>query len=347
MAQSPKNRNQEPWFAINLSNFVPGLGQMITGQPVRGTIWLVLIWGLAIAAIWAMIAPNVGIGVAIGLLVGSWVLSIVHLFDTHATVRRGNDADFERDRKAAKDPWLAVFLSRIIPGAGQFYQKQWLMGLLFLFGVFGLQLLGIAGILLSWILGFACIYHAYSQAPVRRETGQGKIIGILIAALLAPIGSLFLAFSIRSFVAEARFIPADSMLPTLRINDRLIIDKLSYRFKSPERGDLIVFSPTKTLVEQNFKDAFIKRIIGVPGDTIEVKNGKVFVNGKALPETYIKEAPTYTFAPVTVPAGEYFVLGDNRNNSYDSHYWGFVPRGNVIGQATKRFWPPNRIGPVK
>jgi signal peptidase I len=347
MTPSPKHRNQEPWFAVNLANFVPGLGQMLTGQTVRGTIWLLLIWGLAIAAIWALIAPNVGIGVAIGLLIGSWCLSIAQLFDTHATVRRGNDADFERDRKAAKDPWLAVFLSRIIPGLGQFYQKQWLMGLLFLFGVFGLQLLGIAGILLSWILGFACIYHAYSQAPVRRETGQGKIVGILIAALLAPIGSIFLAFSIRLFVAEARFIPAASMLPTLRIDDRLIIDKLSYRFKSPQRGDLIVFNPTKALVEQNFKDAFIKRIIGVPGDTIAIQNGKLLLNGKVTPESYVLEKANYTYGPAIVPPGEYFVLGDNRNNSYDSHYWGFVPRAKIVGQATKRFWPPNRIGPVK
>jgi signal peptidase I len=347
MAQSPKHRNREPWFAVNLANFVPGLGQMLTGQAGRGSLWLLLIGGLAIAAIWALIAPNIGIGWAIGLLIGSWLCSITQLFDTHATVRRGNEADFERDRKAAKDPWLAVFLSRIMPGLGQFYQRRWGLGLLFLFGVFGLQLVGPVGILLSWVMGVFGIYNAYSQAPVRRETTQGKIIGIVIAALLASIGSIFLAFSIRWFVAEARFIPADSMSPTLRIGDRLIIDKLSYRFKSPQRGDLIVFNPTKTLQEQNFKDAFIKRIIGVPGDTIAIQNGKLLLNGKVTPEAYITEAPSYTYGPTIVPANEYFVLGDNRNNSYDSHYWGFVPRANIIGQATKRFWPPKRIGPVK
>jgi signal peptidase I len=196
-------------------------------------------------------------------------------------------------------------------------------------------------------LGVFGISNAYSQAPVRRETTQGKIIGILIAALLAPIGSIFLAFSIRAFVAEARFIPADSMLPTLRIDDRLIIDKLSYRFKSPQRGDLIVFNPTKALQEQNFKDAFIKRIIGVPGDTIAIQNGKLLLNGKVTPESYVLEKANYTYGPAIVPAGEYFVLGDNRNNSYDSHYWGFVPRDKIIGQATKRFWPIGRAGSLK
>jgi signal peptidase I len=347
MGQSPKHRNQEPWFAVNLAHFIPGLGQMLTGQAVRGVVWLLLIWGILGAAIWTLIAPNVHIGVVIGLLVGGWLLSIAQLFDTHATVRRGNDADFERDRQAAKDPWLAVFLSQIIPGLGQFYQKRWLMGLLFLVGVVGVKLLGPLGILLSWVLGLFCIYNAYSKAPVRRETSQGKIIGILLVGFLPLSGSAFLALSIRTFVAEARFIPSSSMEPTLQIDDRLIIDKLRYRFKSPQRGDVIVFNPTEALQAQRFKDALIKRIIGMPGDTIVIQGGKVLINGTAIQEPYIAEAPAYTYGPTTVPAGTYFVLGDNRNNAYDSHYWGFVPRENIIGQATKRFWPPNRIGPLK
>lgn len=155
--------------------------------------------------------------------------------------------------------------------------------------------------------------------------------------------SIFLALGIRTFVAEARFIPSGSMLPTLEIDDRLIIDKMGYRFTDPQRGDVVVFSPTEELRKQ-YKDAFIKRIIGLPGETIEVKNGKVFVNGEAISEDYIAERPQYSWGPETVPEGSYLVLGDNRNNSYDSHYWGFVPRENIIGRATVRFWPPNRIG---
>jgi signal peptidase I len=83
--------------------------------------------------------------------------------------------------------------------------------------------------------------------------------------------SAVLAFGIRSFVAEARYIPSGSMLPTLQINDRLIIDKISYNFRNPDRGDIVVFSPTDELKKQNFKDAFIKRVIGLPGDKVEVK----------------------------------------------------------------------------
>ncbi|WP_330202851.1 signal peptidase I [Cyanobacterium sp. Dongsha4] len=155
-----------------------------------------------------------------------------------------------------------------------------------------------------------------------------------------------LSFGIRTFVAEARYIPSSSMEPTLQINDRLIIEKMTYRFRKPERGDVIVFNATEALQAQNFHDAFIKRIIGLPGDTVMVRNGEVMVNGKVLREFYIKEEPEYNYGPVTVPENEYLVLGDNRNNSYDSHYWGFVPDDKIIGRAFVRFWPPQRVGTI-
>ncbi|NJN74244.1 MAG: signal peptidase I [Limnothrix sp. RL_2_0] len=153
-----------------------------------------------------------------------------------------------------------------------------------------------------------------------------------------------LAIGIRTFVAEARYIPSESMLPTLEINDRLIIEKVSYRFKDPKRGDVVVFYPTEVLEQQNYTDAFIKRVIGIPGDVVEVNSGRVYVNGNQLEEDYINEAPDYDYGPVTIPEDHYLVLGDNRNNSYDSHYWGFVPREKLVGKAFVRFWPFNRVG---
>lgn len=164
---------------------------------------------------------------------------------------------------------------------------------------------------------------------------------------LKTIGlSAVLAFGIRTFVAEARYIPSGSMLPTLQINDRLIVDKLGYHFKNPQRGDIVVFSPTEKLQEQHFRDAFIKRVIGLPGEKIEVKGGRVFVNDQPLRENYVNESAQYQYGPVTVPEGQYLVLGDNRNNSYDSHYWGFVPRDKIIGRAVIRFWPFDRLGEI-
>jgi signal peptidase I len=160
--------------------------------------------------------------------------------------------------------------------------------------------------------------------------------------------SAVLAIGIRQFVAEARYIPSGSMLPTLQINDRLIVDKLSYRFNDPQRGDIVVFAPTPALEKQNFHDAFIKRVIGLPGEKIQVKGGRVYVNDQPLREDYIgqNERPQYEWGPQVVPQGSYLVLGDNRNNSYDSHYWGFVPRDKIIGRAVVRFWPPNRAGEI-
>lgn len=165
---------------------------------------------------------------------------------------------------------------------------------------------------------------------------------------LQTIGlSIVLALGIRQFVAEARFIPSGSMEPTLQIDDRLVVEKISYRFNPPERGDIIVFqAPQRALdaVGSTTKDAYIKRVIGLPGDSVEVKEGKVFINGEALSENYIQAPPAYTWGPETVPDEQYLVLGDNRNSSSDGHVWGFLPKESIIGRAVVRFWPPDRIG---
>ncbi|MCM1981984.1 signal peptidase I [Lyngbya confervoides BDU141951] len=159
--------------------------------------------------------------------------------------------------------------------------------------------------------------------------------------------SLLMALGIRTFILEARYIPSGSMEPTLQVNDRLLIDKLSYDFTAPHRGDIVVFNPTPELERENFHEAFIKRVIGLPGDRVEVSGGLVYVNGQALSEKYIADQPKYQWGPVTVPAQDYLVLGDNRNNSYDSHYWGFVPRQDIVGKAVARFWPLDRLGTVE
>ncbi|WP_017297002.1 signal peptidase I [Nodosilinea nodulosa] len=168
-----------------------------------------------------------------------------------------------------------------------------------------------------------------------------RVKGVLREAVETLGLSVLLAFGLRTFVAEARYIPSESMLPTLEINDRLIIDKVSYDFTDPQRGDIVVFHPPESLGQ---KEAFIKRLMGLPGDVIEVKNGQLFVNGEPQKEPYIAAKPDYQYGPVTVPPDSYLVLGDNRNKSFDSHYWGFVPKDHLIGRAVFRFWPPSRLG---
>jgi signal peptidase I len=158
--------------------------------------------------------------------------------------------------------------------------------------------------------------------------------------------SLFFAFGIRTLVAEPRYVASGSMIPTLEVNDRLMIDKLSYHWSDPKRGDIVMFSPTEKLKQQNLKDTFIKRLIGLPGEKVEIKAGRVYINDRLLPEQYIDEKLAYHWGPVIVPPNSYLVMGDNRDNSYDSRYWGFVPRENIIGKAVLRFWSPDRLGKI-
>jgi signal peptidase I len=167
----------------------------------------------------------------------------------------------------------------------------------------------------------------------------GENIKILVLAL-------GLALFIRTFIAEPRYIPSESMLPTLEIGDRLIVEKLSYYSHPPQRGDIVVFEPPPQLQAQGYlvDQAFIKRVIGLSGDTVEVKNGRVFVNKDLLTEPYIAEPPNYLMPAIEVPSEKLFVMGDNRNNSNDSHVWGFLPKRNIIGHACFRFWPLERIG---
>ncbi|MEM8505431.1 MAG: signal peptidase I [Cyanobacteria bacterium P01_D01_bin.1] len=159
--------------------------------------------------------------------------------------------------------------------------------------------------------------------------------------------SIALAFGIRQFVAEARVVPTGSMQPTIEINDRLVVEKISYRFQSPERGDIIVFqAPQKALdaAKSDTQDAYLKRIVGMPGEEIAVKDGQVLVNGRVLAEDYVKAPPAYVWGPSVVPEGHYLVLGDNRNSSSDGHVWGFLSEETIIGKAAVRFWPLGRIG---
>ena len=158
--------------------------------------------------------------------------------------------------------------------------------------------------------------------------------------------ALVVALTMRLFIAEPRYIPSNSLDPTLYIGDRLVVDKISYHWQSPHRGDIVVFAPPPQLPRLGYEpgQAFIKRIIGEPGQTVQVAQGQVLVDGQPLQEPYILEPPAYILDPVTVPEGQVFVMGDNRNDSNDSHVWGGLPQGNIIGRARLRFWPLDRLG---
>jgi len=162
---------------------------------------------------------------------------------------------------------------------------------------------------------------------------------IVAVALVASI-------VIRSYVFQTFYIPSGSMEPTLMIGDRIVVDKLSVDFGSINRGDIVVFKapPAENCGGEPVTD-LVKRVIGVPGDTLSSKGNTILVNGKPLKEAWSHWEPLGpAINPTTVKPGNYFVMGDNHNNSCDSRYWGTVPKSLIIGKAFVRIWPFNRIG---
>ncbi|MFN3476050.1 MAG: signal peptidase I [Candidatus Methylomirabilales bacterium] len=155
--------------------------------------------------------------------------------------------------------------------------------------------------------------------------------------------AVVLALAIRTFVVQAFKIPSGSMLPTLQIGDHILVNKFIYWFTAPKRGDIIVFK-----FPQDEGRDFIKRVIGLPGETVEIRGKQVFINGKPLEESYAihldpqvmvnPHSPRDSFGPVKVPEGHLFVMGDNRDHSMDSRFWGFLDLKKVKGKAFLIYW---------
>jgi signal peptidase I len=168
-------------------------------------------------------------------------------------------------------------------------------------------------------------------------TGRGGRLlrQIVVTLACGALFALILQVCIQNYLVEG-----DSMWPSVFNGDRVLVDRLAYRFSAPKRGDLVVFRFPRSWANMNL----IKRIIGVPGDTVEVQPGVVFVNGIALNEPYVRDIEQYWYGPARVPPGQYFVLGDNREVdghqvSYDSHQWGFLPANDIYGRVMVTYWP--------
>ncbi|MBI5400275.1 signal peptidase I [Candidatus Saganbacteria bacterium] len=151
-----------------------------------------------------------------------------------------------------------------------------------------------------------------------------------------------MALIIRAFFLQVFWIPSGSMEPTLDIKDRIVVNKVSYHFRTPRRLEIVVFRQVASPDKE--KRDLIKRVIGLPGEKLLIKDGKISVNGQLLVEEHTMNEDFANFGPVTVPADSYFVMGDNRPESADSRYWGFLPKKNLIGPAFLRLWPLTRFG---
>ena len=143
------------------------------------------------------------------------------------------------------------------------------------------------------------------------------------------------------FVVRSFYIPSGSMLPTLKVNDFILVNEMLYEFTDPSRGDIVVFHPPEETYTGDKTD-LIKRVVGTASDTIEVRDGKLVLNGIVQDEPFIKEPINSDFGPITVEPGHIFVMGDNRNDSRDSRYIGQIPLDNLVGRAELIFFPVTR-----
>ncbi|SMB94632.1 signal peptidase I Serine peptidase. MEROPS family S26A [Desulfonispora thiosulfatigenes DSM 11270] len=171
-----------------------------------------------------------------------------------------------------------------------------------------------------------------------------KVIILSKDLLITVILAFILTYLLQSLIMETRYVPTTSMVPTIKVNQRVLVNKLAYKYQNPKRGDIIVFTPP---VENEDKD-YVKRIIGIAGDKIEVKDGYVYINDQKMKENYIFEKPNYDFGPTLIPENCLYVLGDNRNESYDSHLWGkWLDENQIKGKVVFTYWPLEEFGVIE
>ena len=281
-----------------------------------------------------------------------------------------------------KEPLLAVLLSFVFTGLGQIYAGRTKRGIALLSVSVVVPIIAIAYyfqpsarisllhllLLIPLAVGFAlfvpidayfCTKAWNTQQNLQRQITTGKRILLIVGILFLIFGfnpSQLAAVGIAQYVRENVVQPfkipsSDAMRPTLVKADRVLVDKAIYKRSEPQRGDIIVFK-----YPDDPKRPFIKRLVGLPGETVEIRDEWIVINGSALQASAGRWA-TFPYhnqgkygekeQAVTVPADHYFVLGDNSASSHDSRFWGFVPKQNLIGKAYKIFWPPDRSGALE
>ena len=174
------------------------------------------------------------------------------------------------------------------------------------------------------------------KAGNRRKQGYEWLV--LVAASLA------VALFVRGFLIQAFYIPSESMVPTLVKNDRVLVNKLSYKLHDVHRGDIVVFKAPPGAATAQVKD-LIKRVVGLPGETIEGRNGSIFIDGKPLDEPYLPpDVRSRDFPPEKIPPDKFYVLGDNRQDSRDSTFFHGIDEDAIIGRAFVKIWPLSDLG---
>jgi signal peptidase I len=276
-------------------------------------------------------------------------------------VRKGEIMTAE---KRTRNPFIAALLSWVAPGLGQIYNGKGTLGLVFFLVSIALPFLwGVSGwprhysglvalVIAAIVFWLFLIVHAFVQARRIRETELKKYQTTAVYAFFIILSlSLTIIVPRRIWRTSLGISPykfaTTSMMPTLQKDDFLMTDLKAYTDQAPRRGDLVVFEYPRDLTK-----SFIKRVIALEGETVEIRNKRVYIDGEPLQESYTVHQDTAiedtrdNLGPLTIPAGYCFVLGDNRDNSMDSRFWGALPLANVKGKALYIYWAKDkkRIG---
>ena len=299
------------WFSVFLSQLLPGLGHLHAQRLVAGAIFLVitLLWLASVTLFRSMM-------MAMGVL---WALACIQL---------AWQLSFQPSQPAVSSEFATASASRSGTAAD----------------VLELDALDTRGSGIQMVVPLQVSpANAVSQGIVRK--------GVVLAVLILLSRSLmFGSVVLAEQWVEPFAVPSESMVPTLQVGDRILVSK-SANYQ-PERGDIVVFRSNHvigeggTVAESRDSHFFVKRLVALEGDQVEISQGKLFVNGQPQVEDYLPEPIRYELALQQLLPGELFVLGDNRNFSFDSHVWGTLPAQDVVGHAYRISWPPERNQPL-
>ena len=340
---------KDPWYAVCLSGVCPGLGQIYTGNILKGIIIFILIIGASYLGVWFFITPEVNALISYYLLIIILIIFILNLFDAYRSTQKKH---LSIDLKKEKNLWYAIFLSFILPGLGHFYFRKMFWGLSFL----GVSILSFVlkdklsylfFAIISIFITLSMIFHLYKYCLNRNNIAKREIVllHIIITILLVILCVFNYIFDNNFELAKSR---GHSMESTLTEGDytlkKLYIDT---KFK---KGDIISF------FDEDSEFSLGKRCIAVPGDKVEIRNNIVYVNdikfnyydfNENNSNVEFQKKHRYTYKPYTLPTNYYFVLGDNFFNSEDSREFGSIHISKIKGRLIKVIWPPSRMKKIE
>lgn len=359
----------EPWLIVLLSMTICGLGQYCIGCKRKGLIFFIICLIFFLLDYYMLLSitfTNLFIFIIHNIFFIVFILYV--LFDAFESAKKVKSLKFseqgDETKRYKKDPWLAAFLSFLLIGLGQFYNRQFLKGTVFFLIFVWLNFLDgffsgmgyffpvcIGLLMFLFIFEIIVIYDAFKTSSEISSEGLERK-GIKYALFLIVVLSLIDSFSYYIFIDDDgirnRYVVSvyhlwtPWMEPTLKKNERVLVNKYTYLFHKPQKGDIIIYSNEE--MENNY---LVSRVIATEGEVVEIKKGKVYLDGKLMEEPYVLKGKVFDLRPLKIPEDSFFVLNDDRNFEFDSRIFGTISRKTIKGNVYKVFYPFSKIRSLK